>query len=80
MQGLRTMLDPLFVQGTARWQCWNSTARLSKTRGFTKDASLVEDDLQNLQPGDDGAAILDAVDAAVKLLKQNRKDDCEYCC
>jgi len=70
MQGLRTMLDPLFVQGTARVAVLEFDSQVEQTRGFTKDASLVEDDLQNLQPGDDGAAILDAVDAAVKLLKQ----------
>ena len=70
MQGLRTMLDPLFSQGTARVAVLEFGSQVEQTRGFTKDASLVEDDLRNLQPGDDGAAILDAVDAGVKLLDQ----------
>jgi hypothetical protein len=70
MQGLRAMLDPLFMQGTARVAVLEFGSQVEVTRSFTKDASLVADDLRNLQPGDDGAAILDAVDAAVKLLKQ----------
>jgi hypothetical protein len=44
------------------------------TRNFTKDATLVEDDLRNLQPGDDGVTILDAVDYSVKLLQKEPED------
>lgn len=70
MQGLRTMLDPLFALGTARVAVIEFDKHVETTRNFTTDASLVEDDLRNLQPGDDGAVILDAVNSAVKLLRQ----------
>jgi hypothetical protein len=45
-------------------------SQVEVTRNFTQDASLVEADLRNLQPGDEGAVILDAIDSAVNLLKQ----------
>jgi VWFA-related protein len=74
MQGLRSMLDPLFTLGTARVALVEFDSQVDLTRNFTKDATLVEDDLRNLQPGDDGATILDAIDYSVKLLK-NEPDD-----
>ena len=70
MQGLRTMLDPLFELGTARVAVIEFDSHVEITRNFTTDASLVEDDLRNLQPGDNGVVILDAVKSAVKLLSQ----------
>ena len=74
MQGLKSMLDPLFTLGTARVAVVEFDSQIDLTRNFTKDATLVEDDLRNLQPGDGGATILDAVDYSVKLLK-NEPDD-----
>src|SRR5207302_4695911 len=44
------------------------------TRNLTRDASLVEADLKNLQAGDEGAAILDAIDHSVTLLKKEPND------
>ncbi|HET7891225.1 MAG TPA: VWA domain-containing protein [Candidatus Sulfotelmatobacter sp.] len=70
MQGLRTMLDPLFELGTARIALLEFDSHVETTRHFTTDAALVEDDLRDLQPGDNGAVILDAVNSAVKLLRQ----------
>ncbi len=70
MQGLRSMLDPLFALGTARVAVMEFDSQVETTRNFTQDASLVEADLRNLQPGDGGAVILDAIDSAVNLLKQ----------
>jgi VWFA-related protein len=74
MQGLKSMLDPLFSLGTARVAVVEFDSQVELTRNFTKDATLVEDDLRNLQPGDDGAKILDAVDYSVKLLKNEPED------
>ncbi|MGC1644407.1 MAG: VWA domain-containing protein [Candidatus Sulfotelmatobacter sp.] len=74
MQGLKSMLDPLFTLGTARVAVVEFDSQVDLTRNFTNDATLVEDDLRNLQPGDDGARILDAVDYSVKLLKQEPED------
>ncbi len=74
MQGLKSMLDPLFTLGTARVAVVEFDSHVDLTRNFTKDATLVEDDLRNLQPGDGGATILDAVDYSVKLLRQEPED------
>jgi VWFA-related protein len=70
MRGLNSMLDPLFALGTARVAVVEFDSRVEITRNFTQDASLVADDLRNLQPGDDGAVILDAIGSSVNLLKQ----------
>jgi len=69
MQGLKTMLDPLFSQGTARVAIVEFDSGVELTRRFTSDEALVDADLQNLQPGDGGAGILDAVRYSVNLLK-----------
>lgn len=74
MQGLKSMIDPLFTLGTARVAVVEFDSQVQMTRNFTKDATLVEDDLRNLQPGDGGAAILDALDYSVSLLKKEPED------
>ena len=74
MRGLKSMLDPLFSPGTARVAVVEFDSQVDLIRNFTKDASLVEDDLTNLQPGDGGATILDAIRYSVNLLKQEPDD------
>jgi VWFA-related protein len=74
MQGLKSMLDPLFALGTARVAVVEFDSQVNLTRDFTKDATLVSDNLTNLQPGDDGAAILDAVAYSVGLLKKEAEN------
>jgi VWFA-related protein len=74
MQGLRSMLDPLFALGTARVAVVEFDSQVEVTRQFTRDASLVDADLTNLQPGDGGAVILDAIGASVDLLKQEPEE------
>src|ERR1700728_384159 len=74
MQGLKSMLDPLFSLGTARVAVVEFDSQVEITRNFTRDASLVEDDLSNLQPGDGGAAILDAIESSLKLLRQEPEE------
>ena len=70
MRGLKSMLEPLFALGTARVAVVEFDSQVELTRNFTKDATLVHDDLTNLQPGDGGATILDAIDYSVGLLKK----------
>jgi VWFA-related protein len=70
IQGLKSMIDPLFALGTARVAVVEFDSQVNLTRNFTQDQALVEDDLRNLQPGDEGATILDAVDYSVNLLKK----------
>jgi VWFA-related protein len=70
IQGLKTMLDPLFSTGTARVAVVEFDSQVDLVRSFSKDGSLVAADLTNLQAGDGGAVILDAVNYSVNLLKQ----------
>jgi len=74
MQGLKSMLDPLFALGTARVAVVEFDSQVEVIRNFTRDATLVEDDLRNLQPGNGGAAILDAIDSSINLLKQEPEE------
>jgi VWFA-related protein len=74
MQGLASMLDPILRQGQTRAALIEFDSAVEVTRNFTQDPSLIPDDLKNLQAGDGGAAILDAVDAAVTLLKKEPED------
>ena len=74
MQGLKTMLEPLFALGTARVGLVEFDSQVDLTRNFTKDASLIADDLTSLQPGDDGVKILDAVQYSISLLTKEPED------
>jgi VWFA-related protein len=74
MQGLKTMLEPLFAQGTARVALVEFDSQVDLKRDFTKDGSLVADDLTSLQPGDDGVKTLDAVQYSVGLLMKEPED------
>jgi hypothetical protein len=74
MQSLKSMLDPLFALGTARVAVVEFDSQVEITRNFTQYARPVEDDLKNLQAGDDGAVILDAVESSVNLLKQEPEE------
>lgn len=68
--GLRTMIGPLFAQGTARVAVVEFDSSIHLIRNFSKDESLIDADLSNLQRGDDGAIILDAIQYSIDLLKQ----------
>ena len=74
MQGLKSMLDPLFSLGTARVALIEFDSRVDVIGDFTRDADLIASDLENLHPGDDGAAILDAINYSVNLLKKEPED------
>jgi VWFA-related protein len=68
MQGLNSMLDPLFAPETNRVALVEFDGHVNLTRNFTNDPGLIADDLSSLRPGDGRAAILDAVAYSVKLL------------
>jgi VWFA-related protein len=74
MQGLKTMLGPLFALGTARVALVEFDSRIDLTQDFTSDESVIDSDLSNLQPGNDGAPILDAINYSVGLLKKQPDD------
>lgn len=68
------MLDPLYEQGTSRVALVEFDSHVQLTRNFSRDESLLNSDLQNLQAGDGGAAILDAVNRSVELLQKEPDD------
>lgn len=74
MQGLKSMLEPLFSLGTARVALVEFDGGVGLTRNFTQDESLISAELTNLQPGDGGAAILDAVTYSLSLLKKEPEE------
>ena len=52
IHGLKTMLNPLFALGTARAAIVEFDSQVELTRDFTKDESLIDADLSNIQAGD----------------------------
>jgi len=74
MEGLKTMLDPLFALGRARVAVVEFDSQVVLTRDFSSDQNLIERDVSDLRPGDDGAAILDAIHYAMGLLKKEADD------
>jgi len=70
MQGLKTMLDPLFSQGTARVALVEFDSRVQLARIFSTDEDAIDAALTSVRPGDDGAAILDAIGYSIGLLKK----------
>jgi VWFA-related protein len=74
MQGLKAMLDPLFAMGAARVAIVEFDSHAALTRRFTSDESLIDADLSNLQQGDSGAAILDAIAFSINLMKDEPED------
>ncbi len=76
MQGLGSMLQPLMAQPESKVALVAFDSRVHPLEDFTSDQNVVEQELRRLQPGDSGAAILDAVNYSVKLLDEvpkNRK-------
>jgi VWFA-related protein len=70
MKGLTAMLDPLFEGGRARVAIVEFGSLVTLARNFTTDETLIDADLSNLQAGDNKAAILDAINYSVDLLKK----------
>ena len=70
MKGLKTMLYPLFALGTARVAIVEFDSQVELARNFSSDESLIDADLETLQPGDNGARILDAIQYSVSLLQK----------
>jgi len=66
--GLGAMLDPLLAQPSAKAALLEFDSEVHLTRNFTGSRDTIQQDLENLQGGDGGAVILDAVQSAVQLL------------
>jgi VWFA-related protein len=69
IRGLSAMLQPIFGQPNAKVALVEFDSKVNLVQDFTHTDGLIEEELKQLQPGDDGAAILDAVDYSVKLLE-----------
>jgi VWFA-related protein len=70
IEGLGSMLDPLMSAGLTQAAIVEFDSRVELKRDFTPDGSLIARELKNLEAGDGGAAILDAVYFSEKLLDQ----------
>jgi len=74
IQGLYSMLQPIFDQADAEIALVEFDSTVELTQDFTGEGSLIARELKNLQQGDGGAAILDAVYFSEKLLEKVPKD------
>jgi VWFA-related protein len=74
MRGLSAMLDPMVEAGLGRVAIVEFDSQVQLVQDFTGDSERTAATLKELQPGDGGAAILDAVDYSVKLLEKAPKE------
>lgn len=74
MRGLGVMLDPVFEQPGNQVALFTFDSEVHALENFTGDDAEIARDLASLRTGDSGAAILDAIKAAVKLLEGVPKD------
>ncbi|PYX30875.1 MAG: hypothetical protein DMG77_08550 [Acidobacteria bacterium] len=70
IRGLSSILEPIVSQGHAKIGVVEFDSQVHPIHDFTGNADRITQDLNDLQPGDGGAAILDAVDASIKLLEE----------
>src|ERR1700726_113575 len=72
--GLGTMLSDLMDQTKGEVALVTFDSLVYEFQGFTEDASKISERLTKLTPGDDGAAILDAVSYSAKLLESRPRN------
>jgi VWFA-related protein len=70
IRGLSSMLDPLIEQGLARMAIVEFDSQVQLVQDFTGNSERLAETLKGLEPGDGGAAIVDAVSYSVKLLER----------
>ena len=70
MRGVASMLDPVLSDKNNQAALLFFDSKLNLVSDFTGNGDRIEEDLKNLQPGDGGAAILDAVAYSLKLLNK----------
>jgi VWFA-related protein len=74
MRGLSAMLDPLVAEGDGAVAVVEFDSHVQTAQEFTGSSEKIAGTLNELQPGDGGAAILDAVDYSVRMLEQVPKE------
>lgn len=72
MRGLGAMLGPLLEQEGSKAAVVEFDSEVRFIRNFTGDSDSVKRDLENLSEGDGGAAILDAVQYSIQLLRSTQ--------
>ncbi len=70
MRGLGAMLAPMVDAGLGRVAIVEFDNQVQLIQDFSSDSERTTENLQGLQAGDGGAAILDALDYSVKLLEK----------
>jgi len=70
IRGLSAMLDPLVEEGRGSVAIVEFDSAVQTAQEFTASSEKIAWTLRGLEPGDGGAAILDAVDYSVKMLEQ----------
>jgi len=74
MRGLSAMLDPLVAEGHGSVAIVEFDSQVQTAQEFTGSSEKIAWTLKELQSGDGGAAILDALDYSVKMLEQVPKE------
>ena len=70
VRGLSAMLEPLVAEGHGSVAIVEFDSAVQTAQDFTASSEKIAWTLKELQPGDGGAAILDAVEYSVKMLEQ----------
>lgn len=70
MRGVGAMLAPVFDQLQSRVALVEFDSHVNLIEDFTKNDTSMQKDLKKLEPGDNGAAICDAVQFSVDLLEK----------
>jgi VWFA-related protein len=70
MRGIAAMLSPVFSQPAPRVALVEFDSHVHLVKDFTDNESSIDEDLNTLQVGDDGAAIYDAVKLSISLLEK----------
>jgi VWFA-related protein len=70
IRGLSAMLDPMVEAGLGRVAIVEFDSQVQMVQDFSSNPGRIAANLKDLQPGDAGAAILDAIDSSVKLLEK----------
>jgi VWFA-related protein len=69
IRGLGSIIVQLLQDGRSKAAILEFDSSVHLLQNFTGDTERIAQNLKNLQPGDDGAVILDALDYAVKMLQ-----------
>jgi VWFA-related protein len=74
IRGLSAMLDPMVDAGLGRVAIVEFDSRVQLVQDFSSNSEKIAENLKELQAGDGGSVIVDAVDYSVKLLERAPKE------